>query len=83
MAIDFFKLLSPEAQERVLAHRERKAAQVAEVRNLSNEELVKRTEHYFKNSTTWEDLRRSTWPTYDVAIVQILIPEILRRLSGG
>lgn len=83
MAIDFFKLLSPEAQERVLAHRERMTAQAAEAKSLSNEELVKRAEHYFKNSTTWEDLRRSTWPTYDVAIVQILIPEILRRLSGG
>ena len=80
--VDFLRFLSPEARARVERHRAFHAADVAEARAMSNEELCERTAYYLANAEfphRWQPGE----PVYDGVIAHVIIPELMRRVKGG
>lgn len=81
LMVDFKKMLSPEAKERIARHEKI----VAEFRSMPLTDLVSDARHYLDNSQapSYGDGRpmlKGT-PVYDATMFYVIIPELLRRLE--
>lgn len=73
--IDFRKLLTPEARDRLDKHK----GQVARFGAMSDQELQERAQYFLDNCATpkW----RPGDPVYDAVVWHVILPELIRRLK--
>lgn len=77
MPIDFKKLLSPEARERLARHKR----QVEHFASMTKEELVNRAEYYISNCAPTKHQKCEC--VYDAVVWHVIIPELIKRLKGN
>lgn len=83
--VDFRKIMTEKQRQRFDFRQKCLAEQLAETKELSNEELGKKLEYYLINSIALHEVGerwRAGDIVYDAVVLHILIPEAIKRLKA-
>lgn len=80
MGFDYLKFMTPEMRARVEWKRQAHERDVAQARNLSNDELCEKLEYYLSNCD-FPYRHQPGEPVYDGVVAHVIIPELVRRIK--